>query len=95
MFAKWQGLNNNNQCTNGGDKISLWQYCAACNGGAIGSNIDLDITTQAVVKGGNNGHMVRNWAVGEANPKSLQSWSGKITGDTWDTTWSSGSPAGS
>ncbi len=88
MFAKWQNLNNSNQCTNGNDKISLWQYCAACN-----TNVDLDITTQPVMKGTQNGNTVRNHSVTETNPNGdiFQPWSGKITGDVWDTTWSSGS----
>ncbi|MCL4433662.1 MAG: hypothetical protein M1399_02665 [Actinobacteria bacterium] len=90
-FNKWQQLNQRGSCTNGGDKISLWQYCAACSVNGS-TQYDFDITTQAVTSGGTKGNMVSNWTIDVTNPDSFNSVSFKVTGDDWNTSWSSGSP---
>ncbi len=90
-FNKWQQLNQQGSCTNGGDKISLWQYCAACNVNGS-TQYDFDITTQAVTLGGTKGNLLNNWTITDTNPNSLNSVSFNVTGDDWNTSWSSGSP---
>ena len=91
-FNKWQQLNQQGSCTNGGDKISLWQDCAGCSVNGS-TQYDFDITTQAVTSGGTRGNMVSNWTISVSNPSNIfQSKSFKVTGDDWNTSLSSGSP---